>query len=1384
VQAYPSGKDAKLGTWRRLVTGVTALLAAVAGVLVVAPALPAGASTALTAVVSGATGPTVPTAGNPVPAATASLATLSTSAVTPTTGDVAMVSSSQVFLLVNTTNEPAADYGLGSTGNLVKGDVYLLAGGGVVQGWTAQISNTGTASAPAKAVANAIGRPQAVAFDPSGNLLFGSNATGEANVVLVPKVTGPTFGYSSAMAGYPYFIAGFTPATASNPPAPAVKLPSAITFSSIATSTGLTSGSNLDVVVGTASGVSLLNYGASQTYYGGSQAANSYTAVGAGGSAACTSGAQNVPSTGSSSFSIVTGAKLFVDGTGNLYVGNLNATGCEWVLPKVSGTLVLDGASTPVTAGNAYKWAGNGISPKTTAPTNGTSAVTTSIGVAAAVTEDPAGNIVFLMGGSTATTTKINGAYVIANTNGTYYGQAMTAGDFYTIAGSAAHTLGKFRTPAAVGSDGVGNLWITDSNTHQEYELTGGPTAPAGPPSVTSVSPSKGSTAGGTSVTITGKGFTGTTAVTFGSTAATAFTVTSPTTITATTPAHAAGGVAVTVTNANGPGVEATGFTYVAPPTVTTVSPTKGPLGGGTPVTITGTGFGATSTVKFGSASATVSAHTTTQLTVTAPAGTAPGQVDVLVTTTGITSSAGASDKFTYDPTVASLSTTKGSTAGGTSVTITGTGFAATSTVKFGSATATVSAHTSTTLTVTSPAGTAGAQPVVVTTNGASSTTAVNFTYVAPPTVTAVSPTKGPLGGGTPVTITGTGFGATSTVKFGSASATVSAHTTTQLTVTAPAGTAPGQVDVLVTTTGITSSAGASDKFTYDPTVTSVTPNQGSTLGGTPVVLIGHGFSANSTVKFGSATATVTGHTGTTKLVVTAPAGSGQVNVTVTTNGGTSTTTVAFTYVVPPTITTVSPTTGNYQGGTAVTITGSHLTGAQVTFGTSGAQTVVVAGDGDSLTAVTPQSVAGSVAVVVTTPGGTAKLTTGFLYTATAPVQPSGSTTWTTGSSTSASGTATAAAKGVNATAAGAGTVGAGLYSTNPASATPTGATGVYVDVAVGAGSSFSSVTITVCNLAGGDSLDWLNGGTWSAFSSQRFDSSTGCITATVNNQTSPSLNQLTGTVIAVVKTGTKTTTTAPPVPTTKGYYEVASDGGIFAFGAPFYGSTGTMTLNQPVVGIAVTPDGKGYWEVASDGGIFAFGDAAFYGSTGSMHLNEPIVGMAATPDGKGYWLVASDGGIFAFGDAAFYGSTGSMHLNEPVVGMEATPDGMGYWMVASDGGIFAFGDATFHGSTGGMTLNKPVVGLATTSDGKGYWLVASDGGIFAFGDATFYGSAGSLTLNQPVVGLAATPDGMGYWLVAADGGIFSYGDAGFAGSMGGKALNKPIVGIAAVPGT
>ena len=207
------------------------------------------------------------------------------------------------------------------------------------------------------------------------------------------------------------------------------------------------------------------------------------------------------------------------------------------------------------------------------------------------------------------------------------------------------------------------------------------------------------------------------------------------------------------------------------------------------------------------------------------------------------------------------------------------------------------------------------------------------------------------------------------------------------------------------------------------------------------------------------------------------------------------------------------------------------------------------------------------------------------------------------------------------------------------------------------------------------------------------------------------------------------------------------------------------MPLAKPIVGAAANPNG-GYWLVASDGGIFAFGGAQFWGSTGGLPLNKPIVGMAATPDGGGYWLVASDGGIFAYGDAQFYGSTGGLTLNKPIVGMAATPDGGGYWLVASDGGIFAYGDAQFYGSTGAIHLNKPIVGMAATPDGDR---------LLARGVRRRH-----LHLRRrAVLRLDRRPDAQqadrrhgaprptaaatGSW--RQDAGVFTYGDAQFSGS-------------------
>jgi len=256
------------------------------------------------------------------------------------------------------------------------------------------------------------------------------------------------------------------------------------------------------------------------------------------------------------------------------------------------------------------------------------------------------------------------------------------------------------------------------------------------------------------------------------------------------------------------------------------------------------------------------------------------------------------------------------------------------------------------------------------------------------------------------------------------------------------------------------------------------------------------------------------------------------------------------------------------------------------------------------------------------------------------------------------------------------------------------------------------------------------------------------------------------------------------------GYWINATDGGVFSFGnAQFYGSTGGMKLNKPVVGMAATHDAGGYWEVATDGGVFSFGDAQFHGSTGSIVLNKPVVGMAVTPDGGGYWLVASDGGIFAYGDAQFFGSTGSLTLNKPVIGMVPTHDGRGYWLIASDGGVFAFGDAGFFGSLGGAPPSTALVGVAPTPDGGGYWVLGANGTVYDFGDAPTVGlTLGSPALNGmkgPMTGLIPDFSGQGFIAVDGSGQAFAYGDAPYFGDVttAVSGYSGHVVGIAATPG-
>jgi formylglycine-generating enzyme required for sulfatase activity len=166
------------------------------------------------------------------------------------------------------------------------------------------------------------------------------------------------------------------------------------------------------------------------------------------------------------------------------------------------------------------------------------------------------------------------------------------------------------------------------------------------------------------------------------------------------------------------------------------------------------------------------------------------------------------------------------------------------------------------------------------------------------------------------------------------------------------------------------------------PTVSSVSPTSGSTLGGTAITITGTNLTGASSVTVGGVAATSVVVVSPTRITAVTPAGTaGAKTVAVTTAGGTATVTNGFTYVVPaPTVSSVSPTSGSTSGGTAITITGANLTGASsVTVGGVAATSVVVFSP-TWITAVTPAGTAGAKTIAVTTAGGTATLTNGFTY--------------------------------------------------------------------------------------------------------------------------------------------------------------------------------------------------------------------------------------------------------------------------------------------------------------------------------------------------------------------------------------------------------------------
>jgi hypothetical protein len=539
------------------------------------------------------------------------------------------------------------------------------------------------------------------------------------------------------------------------------------------------------------------------------------------------------------------------------------------------------------------------------------------------------------------------------------------------------------------------------------------PTPPIAPPSISSLSPPAGPSSGGTSVTVLGADLGSDAQVTFGTSPARVVSVTAGTIVVAVTPPHAAGVVDVVVTNRDGQSARvANGFTYQAPPpppapSVSSVSPPSGSVAGGTTVTIVGASFAAGAAVRFGGDAATVTSVLSGAITAVVPAHAA-GTVDVQVTNPDLqtgTLTAG----FTFEasppppgpaPVLASVAPTAGTTLGGTTVTVTGTNLAAGATVIIGGAVATVTGTATGSLTVLTPPHAAGAADVtVVNPDGGSGSLPGAFTYQTPPppapTVSGVSPATGPTAGGTSVTVTGTSFASGATVSFGGAAGAVTATSATAITVTTPARAA-GAADVTVVNPD-GGSATLPGAFTFEaptsgspPTISSLSPESGSTAGGTLCVISGSGFVVGAAVSFGGTPASLAPGSVITasSISVTVPAHAlGVVDVTVAVPGGQSTTRAGgYTYLgTPPVVLGINVHGGPTAGGTQVLATGSgFVAGVSVAVGGKPATNISLLNLGAGRVAVsffTPPQPEGRYDVVVTNPDRqSATVVNGFHY--------------------------------------------------------------------------------------------------------------------------------------------------------------------------------------------------------------------------------------------------------------------------------------------------------------------------------------------------------------------------------------------------------------------
>jgi hypothetical protein len=477
-------------------------------------------------------------------------------------------------------------------------------------------------------------------------------------------------------------------------------------------------------------------------------------------------------------------------------------------------------------------------------------------------------------------------------------------------------------------------------------------------PILASFTPAIGSA--GTSVTISGSGFTGASAVLFNNIPAN-FTVQSDLQILATAPSGVSTGP-ITVANAFGSATSGANFSVAA--TITSFTPAAGSAGSS--VTIAGTNFtGATAVTFNGVAAGSFSVNPAgTQITATVPASAASGPIAV-TTPAGTATSA---SSFTVSPALLGFSPASGPA--GTAVTINGTDLQAVTGVTFNGAAAAFVLHSPTEISATVPVG-ATTGPITLLSASGNSTSTGNFTVSVStlPMISGLNPTSGPVG--TSVVITGVNFTGATAVQFnGTSASAVTVNSNTQITATVPSGATTGPVTV-VTPNGTALSPTA---FTVSaptaPTVTSFTPSSGPV--GTTVTINGTNLTGANQVLFNGTAATTITPISATQISAVVPAGATTGLISVSSPNGTGTSATSFT--VTPRITGFTPLSGIV--GSTVTINGSNFAGAtSVTF--NGVSATINSLSATSITATVPAT-ATTGPIAVFTPNGTAVSSANF----------------------------------------------------------------------------------------------------------------------------------------------------------------------------------------------------------------------------------------------------------------------------------------------------------------------------------------------------------------------------------------------------------------------